>query len=79
MHGLGFAGSLSFGDQVSWSLIGSLLAFNVGIELGQASVILLATPLLLLARRRRWSTTAQWTASGAIALCGVLWFVGRVA
>ncbi len=79
MHGLGFAGSLSFGDSVSWSLIGSLLAFNVGIELGQASVILLATPLLLLARRRRWSTTAQWTASGAIALCGVLWFVGRVA
>ncbi|MBW3639883.1 MAG: HupE/UreJ family protein, partial [Actinobacteria bacterium] len=59
MHGLGFAGALSFGDAVSWNLIGSLLAFNVGIELGQASVILLATPLLLLARRRRWSRTAQ--------------------
>lgn len=78
MHGLGFAGALSFGDEGSWSLLGSLLAFNVGIEVGQASVIALAAPLVLLARRRRWSGTAQFTASGTIALCGVIWFVGRL-
>lgn len=78
MHGLGFAASLSFGDHVDWRLITSLLAFNVGIEVGQAAVILLAAPFLFFVRRRRWSRPVQWTASGAIALCGVLWFVGRV-
>lgn len=78
LHGLGFAAGLSFGDEVDGRLVASLLAFNVGIEAGQASVILLAVPLLLLLRRRRWSRAAQWTASGLIALCGLVWFVGRL-
>jgi hydrogenase/urease accessory protein HupE len=78
MHGLGFAASLSFGDQVDWRLITSLLTFNIGIELGQAAIILLAAPFLFFAQRHGWSRPVQWTASGAIALCGALWFLGRV-
>jgi hydrogenase/urease accessory protein HupE len=78
LHGLGFAAGLSFGEEISWRLITSLLAFNVGIEVGQAAVILIAAPLLLLLRRRSWSRPAQWTASGVIALCGVVWSVGRL-
>lgn len=78
LHGLGFAGSISFADETSWRLITSLLAFNFGIEAGQASVILLTAPLLFLVRRRRWSRSAQWTASAVIALSGLLWFVGRL-
>ncbi len=78
LHGLGFAGGLSFGEEVSWRFLTSLLAFNVGIELGQASILLLATPLLLVLRHRRWSRTAQWVTSGLIAVCGVCWLVGRL-
>lgn len=79
LHGLGFASGLSFGEEVSWRLITSLLAFNVGIEVGQVAVILLAVPFLLLVRHRRWSRPVQWTASGAIAGCGVFWAIGRLA
>lgn len=79
LHGLGFASGLSFGEEVSWRLVTSLLAFNVGIEVGQVAVILLAAPFLLLVRRRRWSRPVQWTASAAIALCGAFWSVGRLA
>lgn len=78
LHGLGFATGLSFGEEISWRLITSLLAFNVGIEVGQAAVILMAAPIFLLVRRRSWSRPAQWAASGVIALCGAVWSVGRL-
>lgn len=51
MHGLGFAGSLTFTDRLSWHLISSLFAFNIGIELGQVVIVLLASPLLLVSHR----------------------------
>lgn len=51
LHGLGFAGALNFTDEFGGGLIGALLSFNLGIELGQLLVVLLVFPLLLLARR----------------------------
>ena len=39
LHGLGFAGALSFTDERRLDLLGSLLSFNVGIELGQALIV----------------------------------------
>ena len=51
LHGLGFASTLSFTDQMSWQLLASLLSFNVGIELGQALIVAVAFPLLLAVRR----------------------------
>lgn len=78
VHGLGFAADVSFGDQVDGRLLMSLLAFNIGIEVGQAAIILLAAPFVILVRRRGWSRPVQWTASAAIAVCGAVWFLGRV-
>lgn len=78
LHGLGFAGSLSFGDEAGWRLVTSVLAFNVGIEAGQAAIIVVCAPLLALVWGRSWARPAQWTASGLIALCGVVWFVSRL-
>lgn len=72
MHGLGFAGALSFTG------IPSLLAFNFGIELGQALIMLLVWPLLLLARRLRWQRLAQMGASGMVGSLGVLWLLDRL-
>lgn len=78
IHGLGFAETLSFTDQVSWRLISSLLSFNVGIELGQALIILLAYPLLLVSRRFQWSRVVQLGASALIASSGFLWLYQRL-
>lgn len=78
IHGLGFAETLSFTDQVSWRLISSLLSFNVGIEFGQALIILLAYPLLLVARRFQWSRVVQLGASALIASSGFLWLYQRL-
>jgi hypothetical protein len=78
LHGMGFAGSLRFDDELSWDLIGSLLSFNIGVELGQAVVLAGAFPLVALARRTRWSSHVLVVATSAVAGVGAFWFVERV-
>lgn len=79
LHGLGFASGLSFGDEVGWRFVTSLLAFNVGVEVGQVAVIAVAAPVLVLVRRRAWTRRAHGAASALIALCGAVWAVERLA
>lgn len=78
LHGLGFASALSFSGDVGWPLISSLLSFNLGVELGQALIIALLFPLLLLARRFAWSGAAELSATTAIGLLGLVWFAERM-
>ncbi len=78
LHGCGFAGTLSFTDHLGGRLLGSLASFNVGIELGQALVVLAVFPLLVLVRRFRWSPPAHMAATAAAASVGLLWFTERV-
>lgn len=78
LHGLGFAGALSFTDDFGGGLISALLSFNVGIELGQVLVVLLVFPLLLLARRHPWSSRAHITAAAIVGVIGLFWFVERL-
>jgi hydrogenase/urease accessory protein HupE len=77
LHGLGFAGSLNVTDEVSWPLVLSLLSFNVGIELGQALLLVAVFPLLLLVRRFSWSKYAARGATAVVAAFGLFWFVER--
>lgn len=78
LHGLGFAGALSIDAGWSWSLLGSLLSFNVGIEIGQLLVIGLVFPLLLVVRRTPVRTVLPAVVTTAVALVGLLWFAQRV-
>jgi hypothetical protein len=78
LHGLGFAGSLSFTDDVSWRLLTSLLTFNVGIEIGQALIVLVLFPLLVLLRRHRWSAAVHVAATSAVGCVGLVWFCERL-
>ncbi|NWF25749.1 HupE/UreJ family protein [Streptomyces sp. PKU-EA00015] len=78
LHGLGFAGALSFTDDFTGRLLVSLLSFNLGIELGQLAIVLLVFPLLLLARRYSWSTVAHIGATGVVGVVGLAWFVERL-
>lgn len=80
IHGLGFASALGIDEPWSWTLLWSLLVFNLGIEAVQIGLIALVFPLLVLLRRRA-PRIAMW-ATGALAvavtLAGLIWFVQRV-
>jgi hydrogenase/urease accessory protein HupE len=78
LHGMGFAGALELGDELTWSWLLSLVTFNLGIEFGQAAVVAALLPLLVLLRRFTWSRHVQIVTTGAIAVCGLTWFIQRL-
>ncbi|MEU3182938.1 HupE/UreJ family protein [Streptomyces sp. NPDC006923] len=80
VHGLGFAGALGIDQAWSWTLLWSLLVFNVGIEGVQLTIIALVFPLLMVLRHRApkaglWTTGAI---SAGVAVMGLVWFMQRV-
>lgn len=80
VHGLGFAGALGINEAWSWTLLWSLLVFNVGIEVVQLGLIAIIFPMLVLLRRRSpkaglWATGAI---SAGVSVMGLIWFVQRV-
>jgi len=80
VHGLGFAGALGIDEPFSWTLLGSLLVFNVGIEVVQLGIIAVVFPLLVLLRRRA-PRTARWAGAAValgVALVGLFWFGQRL-
>jgi hypothetical protein len=81
LHGLGFASVLSEIGLDPTRFVVGLVSFNVGVELGQLSVILAAYFALgLWFRQKAWYHARIATpASLAIALVGAFWFVERVA
>jgi hypothetical protein len=78
LHGMGFAGTLQITGEVEAATLLSLVAFNLGVELGQTLIILAVFPALLLARRFRWTTYAQVPATCLIGVLGYLWFFERL-
>jgi hypothetical protein len=78
LHGLGFAGTLSFTDELDGRLLAALLSFNFGIELGQALIVAALFPALLLLRRFRWSPAAHAGAAVGAGALGLLWFFDRL-
>ena len=80
VHGLGFAAALGIDQALSWTLLWSLLVFNMGIEVVQLTIIMLVFPLLALLRHRRpvaglWTTG---TIAAGVSVMGLVWFVQRV-
>ena len=79
LHGLGFAGVLSDLGLPDDERLLSLLTFNLGIEIGQLSVIALALVTLGWFRHRPWYRRRLVVPlSGLIATIGLLWTVERV-
>lgn len=80
VHGLGFAGALGINQAWSWTLLWSLLVFNLGIEAVQLALIASVFPLLALLRHRS-PVVGLWT-TGSIAaivtVMGMVWFVERL-
>lgn len=80
VHGLGFAGALGIEEPFSWSLLSSLLVFNVGIEAVQIGIIAVVFPLLLLLRRQepRLALAIGAVVAGGVAVTGLVWFGQRL-
>jgi len=81
VHGLGFAGALGIDEPWSWTLLWSLLVFNVGIEVVQLAIIAAVFPVLALLRRRA-PGVAPWVTghiATGVAVMGLVWLVQRVA
>ena len=79
VHGLGFAGALSQLDLPASALLVGLLGFNLGVELGQLTVI--AAGLLLTIWLRdpdRYRKAVVIPGSLAIAAMGAYWMIERV-
>jgi hydrogenase/urease accessory protein HupE len=78
VHGLGFASALTELHLPRVNLAASLVGFNLGVELGQVSVILLATLALDAIRQYAWAPGFRRWVSAAAAFTGFVWFVQRV-
>ncbi len=80
IHGFGFAGVLRDTGLPSEALAVSLFAFNVGVEIGQAVIVVVAATILDQLRRRqaRAAQVVVTVGSWVVVLAGVWWFCERV-
>jgi hypothetical protein len=78
LHGMGFAGALREINLPRDDFAKAVVLFNVGVELGQLSVIALAFLAVGWFRKRSWFRKVMVIpASGAIAIVGLYWAVTR--
>ncbi len=78
IHGFGFANVLADLDLPAANLVTALVAFNIGVELGQFAIVAVLLPgLLLLAHRPLYARAALPVAAVMIAAIGTAWLVGR--
>lgn len=78
IHGLGFVGALKLITVSRSELALSLLAFNIGIELGQLLVVAIAVAALHYAKRYSWRATFIRGFSSCVGLLGFVWLGQRV-
>jgi hypothetical protein len=80
LHGLGFAGVLAETPLAEGQRLGALILFNVGVELGQVTVLALAFLLSLPFKDPvRYGAWVQRPLSLALAAVGLVWTLARAA
>jgi hypothetical protein len=77
IHGFGFSSVLREIGLPRDNLVLALLNFNLGVEVGQAAVVLLVLPVLLKLRRRPWEPRMVAIISSVILVVGLVLFVDR--
>lgn len=79
IHGFGFAGALAEVGLPDGNIPSMLLAFNLGVEAGQLAILLVAVPLLTLARKEpRFDMYGIRALNVAVIGIGTWWFIERV-
>lgn len=77
LHGFGFSSVLIDLGLPSHELIGALLGFNAGVELGQAAIVIALLPLLFVIRRTLAYQALLWAGSSTVALIAMVWSYQR--
>jgi len=80
VHGFGFASVLRELGLPSGALGWSLFSFNFGVEIGQASIVLVVASLLTAIRHRNLELSRGISSVGSVCviLAGTYWFIQRV-
>lgn len=79
LHGMGFAGALGELGLPADQQVLTVLAFNIGVEIGQMAIVLLALPLLLIARNYYFYVRYSMTGlSAVIVLVALQWTIQRI-
>lgn len=78
IHGLGFASILRERGVQGTDAVLPLVSFNVGVELGQLLIVLLAFPLIRALHRQSWGRRGEAALSILVALLAAVWFVERL-
>ncbi|HEX2454338.1 MAG TPA: HupE/UreJ family protein [Vicinamibacterales bacterium] len=80
VHGFGFASVLRETGLPDRALGLSLFSFNLGVEIGQAAIVLVVSSALMLLRGRNAPLAARLATVGSVAvmLAGAFWFVERI-
>jgi len=77
LHGFGFSSVLIDLGLPSGQLVGSLLGFNLGVELGQAAIVLAVLPVLYVIRKTLAYQAVLWAGSAVTALLAASWSYER--
>jgi len=77
IHGFGFANALAQLGLPASGTVRCLLSFNVGVEIGQLAIVLLALPFVLLLDRWGYASRAKSAISAVVGLFGLGWFIER--
>ena len=79
LHGLGFASVLSHYGLPKDNFMSLLLAFNIGVELGQLSILMIAFLLINLILNKSFQIDKiRIPASVIIGFIGLFWFIQRI-
>jgi hydrogenase/urease accessory protein HupE len=77
VHGFGFATVLRELGLPADGLVRSLLAFNLGVELGQIAIAAVCWPLLAWIEPRPWSARVRIITSSVLLIFGAAWMIDR--
>ncbi|NDW22631.1 HupE/UreJ family protein [Alteromonas hispanica] len=78
LHGMGFASVFAELNAQSNSLVMSVAAFNIGVEIGQLAIVAVLLPILMLARNWHvYAKTIMPFASSVIAIIALNWTLQR--
>ena len=79
IHGLGFAFVLGDIGLNTGQLVLSLISFNIGVEIAQIAIIILASIIFIIPSRQSWYRAfLQIPISVIISMIGLYWFIERV-
>jgi hypothetical protein len=78
IHGFGFASALNQLQLSTRDLASALFGYNLGVELGQVTIVLALAPLLLALQRHPRLHPVVRGLAAAIFVAGLYWFVARL-